>query len=978
MTPFQKREEELLKFWKENKIFEKSVEQRDAKNSYVFYDGPPFATGLPHYGHIVASTIKDIVPRFWTMKGRRVERKWGWDCHGLPIENIVEQELKLNSRQEIEKLGVAKFNEACESKVLTYAEEWKKIIERIGRWVDMENDYKTMDLKFMESVWWVFKSLWDKKLIYEGKKSMHICPRCETTLSNIEVAEGYRDIVDLSVTAKFELVDQPGTFVLAWTTTPWTLPGNVALAVGANVDYALVVEKSEPNVKYIVAKVLAPDVFAEKEFEIVSEFKGKMLVEKSYKPLFDYFVNVDMLNKENLYKVVTADFVSTEDGTGVVHIAPAFGEDDMLLGKEKNLPFIQHVLQNGKFVDEIKDFAGVEVKPKENPMATDKLVVEYLQKQGLVFESKEYTHSYPHCWRCDTPLLNYTTLSWFIAVTKIKDDLLKQAKKIYWFPEHIKEGRFGKWLEGARDWAISRSRYWGNPMPVWKCACGEVIVVGSREELEKLSGKKVENLHKQFVDKIELVCPKCQQKTRRVPEVLDCWVESASMPYGQFHYPFENKEKFEANFPAEFIAEGVDHTRAWFYVMHVLSTGLFKSSAFKNVIVNGTVLAEDGQKMSKRKRNYPDPMAIVEKYGADALRYYLMSSPVAKAEDLCFSEKCVEEAYRKIVLILLNVLSFYKMYAPEVQVERAIPKSKNILDRWILAKLNLLIRETTEKMEKYNIADAERPIGDFINELSTWFVRRSRDRFKRTDEVDKNDAIKTLGFVLYKLSLVMAPFTPFLSEHIYLEMNVEAARESVHLEDWPSLRQGFGRQALEKSQNEILGQMELARKIVELALASREELKIKVRQPLATLEYFLPNKKTLDTEIENIIAEEVNVKEVVSAAKINNKVGFKLKTDSAASINLAQEISAELQKEGLLREFVRQINSLRKKQGLTISDRVVISYQTDSVALKDLLADGQMLAKLKESVLASDIKEGEGNVDVKVNEEIVKIKLWIP
>ncbi|MBI5254429.1 isoleucine--tRNA ligase [Candidatus Falkowbacteria bacterium] len=975
MTPFQKREEELLKFWKENKIFEKSVEARDVKKSYVFYDGPPFATGLPHYGHIVASTIKDVVPRFWTMNGRRVERKWGWDCHGLPIENIVEQELKLNSRQDIEKMGVAKFNEVCESKVLMYVEEWKKIIERLGRWVEMENDYKTMDLHFMESVWWVFKSLWDKKLIYEGRKSMHICPRCETTLSNIEVAEGYRDVVDLSITAKFELVDQPGTFVLVWTTTPWTLPGNVVLAVGADVDYALVVEKADPDVKYIMAKALVPNVFGEEEFEIVSEFKGNALVGKSYKPLFDYFVRADMLNKENLYKIVTANFVSTDDGTGVVHIAPAFGEDDMLLGKEKNLPFIQHVLLNGKFVDEVKDWAGVEVKPKGDPMATDKMVIEHLQKQGLVFDSKEYTHSYPHCWRCDTPLLNYATSSWFIAVTKIKDDLLKQAKKIYWFPEHIKEGRFGKWLEGARDWAISRSRYWGNPMPVWKCACGEVIVVGSREELEKLSGQKIENLHKQFVDEIELQCPKCKARARRIPEVLDCWVESASMPYGQFHYPFENKEKFEENFPAEFIGEGVDQTRCWFYVLHILSTGLFKRPAFKNVIVNGTVLAEDGKKMSKRLNNYPDPVEIFDKYGADAMRFYLMNSPVVRAEDLCFSEKGVEEVYRKIVLILLNVLSFYKMYALDIKVERAIPKSKNILDQWILAKLNILIKETTEQMEKYNIADAERPIGDFINELSTWFVRRSRDRFKRADEKDKNDAIATLGFVLYKLSLVMAPFTPFLAEHVYLAMNVEDARESVHLEDWPGLRQCFGGQAIGKSQNEILEQMDLARKIVELALAAREELKIKVRQPLSILEYFLPNKKKLEKEIENIIAEEVNVKEIVASEKMNNKIGFKLKTDTIASVNLSEEIPAELQKEGLLRELVRQVNSLRKKQGLTISDRIVISYKTDSPAIKDLLADNEMLAKFKESVLASDVRQGDGGLEMKINDEIVAIRL---
>jgi isoleucyl-tRNA synthetase len=769
-------------------------------------------------------------------------------------------------------------------------------------------------------------------------------------------------------------------FMLAWTTTPWTLPGNVALAVGAGLDYVLVRDKKDAGVGYILAKVLLPNVFADRDVETLAEFKGMELDGLKYEPLFDYFANAEMPNMENAYKVVTADFVSAEDGTGVVHIAPAFGEDDMLLGQEKKLPFVQHVLQNGRFVDEVSDWAGVEVKPKESPMSTDKLIVEFLQKQGKVFDSKEYAHSYPHCWRCDTPLLNYTTSSWFVAVTKVKDDLLKQAKKIYWFPEHIKEGRFGKWLEGAKDWAISRSRFWGNPMPVWRCACGETIVVGSREELEKLSGHKVENLYKQFVDAIMLNCPKCGEKACRIPEVLDCWFESASMPYGQQHYPFENKEKFEKNFPAEFIAEGVDQTRAWFYVLHVLSVGLFKSPAYKNVIVNGTVLAEDGQKMSKRKKNYPDPVEVINKYGSDALRYYLMSSPVVRAEDLCFSEKGVEEIYRKVILMLLNVLSFYQMYHPTNQVSEVAssaiaakaPKSKNILDRWIISKMNLLITEVTEKLDAYNLADALKPIGEFVNELSTWFVRRSRDRFKTGDDKEKRQAIETLGWILRQLSIVMAPFTPFIAEHVYKALKIENAVESVHLVDWPKLD---SLATLGMTGRKLLDEMEAARQVVELGLAVRDEKGIKVRQPLPEIKY---GGKELSDEMAVIVADELNVKAVVFDKNLAKEVAqnpMNSKSFNDCVVKLNVEIDAQLEQEGLLRELVRQINFLRKKQGLTISDRVTVLYKTDSEKVLALFNDAEMVEQLKASVLASGIKAGVGEVELKLNGEIVLVSV---
>jgi len=953
---FPQIEEEILKFWEEDKTFEKSVEQRDQSNSYVFYDGPPFATGLPHYGHIVAGTMKDLVPRFWTMKGKRVERRWGWDCHGLPIENIVEKELNLNSRKDIETMGVDKFNEACRSKVMIYADEWKKIVKRLGRWVDMENDYKTMDSDFMESVWWVFKNLWDKKLLYEGHKSMHICPRCETTLSNIEVSQNYKDVKDLSVTCKFELVDEPKTYVLAWTTTPWTLPGNVALAVGADLDYVTVEMDGE---KFILVKELVPKFFEGKGYKISKSFKGQDLVGKKYVPLFDYYRDADLVNKENLYIIENADFVSTEDGTGVVHIAPAFGEDDMRLGQEKKLSFIQHVGQDGRFTAEVKDFAGKEVKPKEDPTATDVEVLKYLSAKGLIFAKEKYAHSYPFCWRCDSPLLNYATSSWFVKVADQKEALLKAAQNINWVPEHLKEGRFGQWLEGARDWSISRSRYWGNPLPVWKCECGEIKVVGSRKELEELSGQKVNDLHKHFVDAIEIPCEKCSAKMKRIPEVLDCWFESGSMPYGQMHYPFENKEKFEANFPAEFIAEGVDQCRAWFYVLHVLGVSLYNKNSFKNVVVNGIVLAEDGQKMSKSKKNYPDPMLMVNKYGADALRFYLTSASVMRAEDLCFSEKGVDEVYKKVVLILLNVLNFYKMYESGVDLKA---KSENVLDKWLLAKTNLLIKEVGEKMEAYELTKAVRPISDYIDELSTWYVRRSRDRFK--DEKEIAGAGATLHYALERLALVLAPFMPYLAEHLWQNLG---NKESVHLQLWPKV----DTKTIDKN---ILDDMTRVREIVELGLAARDEAKIKIRQPLQYIRY---EAKELNREFEQIIAEELNVKEVKWTEGIIPKPNRLIKETADLKVALNLEMTEELQWEGLLRELTRQVNNLRKEAGLTIADKANMFYQTDSDKLKEFFTKKDLVDQLIQATLLASVSEGEGENEVKVNDERLKVTLRI-
>ncbi|MCX8015923.1 MAG: isoleucine--tRNA ligase [Patescibacteria group bacterium] len=954
MQLFPEIEKQIIKFWKENKIFEKSVAKDAPKGDYIFYDGPPFATGTPHYGHLVASLMKDIVPRYFTMKGYRVERRWGWDCHGMPIENIVEEALDLKTKKDIEKIGIDKFNETCRQSVLTYAEEWKKVIERFGRWVDMENPYRTMDLDYMESIWWVFKELWDKGLIYEDYKAMHICPRCETTLSQYEVSEGYLDVEDLAVTVKFELKNEPKTYILAWTTTPWTLIGNVALAIGENIEYVKFEIKNHPSLNGIY---IASRNFFEKlknkfeqenstiDLEFIEVVPSEKLINQNYIPLFDYYLNKPLNNKERLYTIQSANFVTVEDGTGVVHIAPAFGEEDMMLGKEKQLPFIQHVGLDGRFKEEVVDFKGLPVKPKEAPTSTDQKVIEFLQKKNLVFEVEKYTHSYPHCWRCDSPLLNYATTSLFVKVTEIKPQLLKNAEIINWVPAHLKEGRFGKWLEGARDWAISRQRYWGSVIPLWVCQnCGEKKVVGSIKELEELSGEKVEDLHKHFIDKITLKCEKCGGIMKRIPDVLDCWFESGSMPYAQMHYPFENKEKLEKNFPAEFIAEGVDQTRAWFYYLHVIATALKNSAAFKNVIANGIVLAEDGRKMSKHLKNYTDPLEVLEKYSADAVRYYLTTSQVMKAEDLCFSEKEVDEVYKKVILILLNVLSFYKLYAGK-EINKLILPLENVLDIWIVTRLELLKKEMTEAYDTYDLPKANRPIAEFIDDLSTWYVRRSRERFKNGDE----KAIATLRYVLMELSKLIAPVMPFLAEHLYQELKGE--KESVHLEDWPIVNE----QLIDK---EVIERMKKTREAVEIGLALRSEAQIKIRQPLKQIQF--ADEELFNQLYEDLVKDELNVKEIA--------LGPKNWLDT--------EIPADLEEEGILRELIRRINQLRKEKGLSVDDKdVVLEFKIDNEKLRSVVE--KFSEEIKKKCLSSEIKFGEAldGKEFEINDEKIKIAL---
>ena len=942
---FPKMEEEILKFWEENNIFEKSVE----KNSklYSFYDGPPFATGTPHYGHLVGSIMKDVVPRYWTMRGYKVFRKWGWDCHGLPIENIAEKELGIKHKHEIEKMGVDKFNEFCRSKVLKYVDEWKIVIKRLGRWADMENSYKTMDLSFMESVWWVFKELYDKGLIYEGYRSMLICHRCETTLSQSEVAEGYKDIKDLSATVKFELEEEPGTFVLAWTTTPWTLIGNVALAIGKNIDYVKI--KNE-NANYILAKSRLAEVFKDNKYEIEAEFKGGDLIGKKYKPVFDYYSKDNKLeNYENGWKIYSGDFVTTEDGTGVVHIAPAFGEDDLQLGKKYILPFVQHVGMDGIIRKEAGEFSGLNVKPSDDVQATDVEIIKYLAKKDLLFAKEKYEHSYPHCWRCETPLINYATSSWFVDITKIKEEMLEKAKNINWVPEHIKEGRFGNWLEGARDWSISRQRYWASVMPIWKCECGEIKVIGSVKEIEDLSGEKITDIHKHVVDKITFKCEKCGGEMRRIPDVLDTWFDSGSMPYAQAHYPFENKEMFDESFPAEFIAEGIDQTRCWFYYLHVIATAIKNSNSFQNVIVNGIVLAEDGKKMSKRLNNYPDPSLMMDKYSADALRFYLMSSPVVMAETVNFKESDVADIIRGMMRMLWNSYSFFVLYANIDKFQVASSKfqaPKNLLDKWIISELNRLTKDVTESMERYELNKVVRLFPKFIDNLSNWYIRRSRKRFwKSEDDDDKNQAYQTLHYVLVELSKLMAPFCPFISEEIYKNLTNE---ESVHLADFPV--------ADEKLIDEKLNEeMEKARSIITEALQLRAKSGVKVRQPLSDLRF---KNYDLRKELVEIIKEEVNVKNASFDKNIKEE------------LELNTEITEDLKLEGQAREIIRFIQEMRKAAGYEVDNRIFLGYTGMSQVFNKF---GDLIAK---EVLANEVKAGSlGDFDIEKDVEIDKEKI---
>ena len=985
---FPEMEQEILRFWKEHDTFKKSLEQRKNAPEFVFYDGPPFATGLPHYGHLLAGTIKDIVPRYQTMRGHYVERRFGWDCHGLPVEYEMEQELKISGKRDIEKMGVDVFNEKCRSIVLRYTREWEQVVTRMGRWVDFEHDYKTMDMSYMESIWWVFKSLWAKNLIYEGNKILPYCPRCATPLSNFETNQGYEEVQDPAITIRFAIEGQPRSYILAWTTTPWTLPSNMALAVGPAIRYVKVQDGDD---QYIMAKDrLAVYYKKAEDVRVIEEVDGAALVGLRYEPLFPYFADA---KKEGAFRVVAADFVSTEDGTGIVHIAPGFGEDDYRLGQSEKLPTVCPVDEEGRFTSAIPDYQGREVKE------ADADIMKRLKTEGKLVHRSTIVHSYPHCWRCDKPLIYRAISTWFVRVEQIRDRIVANNQPIHWVPDHLRDGRFGKWLEGARDWAISRNRYWGAPLPVWRNEEGEMVCIGSARELEELSGQKVSDLHKHFVDKIEIPSQKGGGPLRRIPEVLDCWFESGSMPYAQSHYPFENKERFEAHFPADFIAEGLDQTRGWFYTLMVLSTSLFDKPAFRNVVVNGLILAEDGKKMSKRLKNYPDPAYMLNTYGADALRIYMIYSPVVRAENLCFTEEGVKHALRHLLIPLWNSYSFFVTYAridqwkPETGNRK--PESEqtgNLLDRWILSSLERLTGEVVQAMDVYDLQQAVRPFVRFIEDLTNWYIRRSRRRFwKSTDDEDKARAYATLYEVLMRLSKIAAPFIPFTSEAIYRNLRTTEMPESVHLCDFPTSDSKNRDLDLEALMDDVITVVGLGRQL-------RADRNLKVRQPLKGLHVVCRNAdrlKRIET-LKDAIVEELNVREVwfshneTDLATFSAKANFsrlgprlgtqvkkvaqriqKLDADTLARalngepirldldgqecvlstedlvverkpkeglavaserelvVALEVDLTLELEREGLAREFVNKVQNMRKTADLDVTQRIAIVFSGD-------------------------------------------------
>ncbi len=1141
-----KREEQILEFWDRAKIFKKSVERKAPQGDYVFYDGPPFGTGEPHYGHILSSVAKDVVPRYWTMKGYRVERRWGWDCHGLPIENIIEKDLGISGKKEIEKLGIAKFNEACRSRVLEYADIWDIMVRRIARWVDFRNSYKTMDASYMESVWWAFKQSWQKDLVYEGRKVLLYCPRCETPISNFEVAmdNSYKEIAETSVYVKFKVKSNKfnvdgDVFILAWTTTPWTLPGNVALAVGASIKYLVLSIKGDKD-HYIVAKERVEDVFKDKEYAVVKEIEGKELVGLEYEPLFD--VPALRESGKKVYYVADADFVTTEDGTGVVHTAVVYGEDDYNLGLKLDLPVVPALDEKGIFNETVPELKGTYF------LKANKIVIEKLKERGQLFKPEPITHSYPHCHRCETQLFYNAIPAWFLSIEKLRKDLVKQNENINWYPEHLKEGRFRLGLEQAPDWNISRNRYFATPMPVWRCGqCGEKEIIGSIDELEKkvdlgsfyimrhgeaesnlkktlftkvdqeihLTGKgrkdvakaarelkgkdidliissdflrtketaqivakelgveisydedirevdvgdydghtydeardviephrqgedvqypngecwsdvrdrmsrfynrlrldysgknvlvishgdplaaleallspnnffseirkmiadgrfiekgefrqlrhRITDIHSHFTDVLGWPCSHCDGSMKRIKEVFDCWVESGSMPFAQHHYPFENKQKFEDNFPAQYISEYISQTRAWFYVMHVMSVALFGKNSFENVVTTGVILNEEGKKMSKSKKNYPDPWKVINESGVDALRFYLMSASLMHADNLFFSERELRDVFRKNILLLMNVYKFYGMFSREMTASAkadAKPGDKNILDIWISARLNQLIAEVTAGMDGYDLPRATRPITDFIDDLSTWYLRRSRDRIKGADEADRSDALATLEFVLVQLSKIIAPFMPFMAEWLWQKLtgyDFADDSKSVHLEPWPEA---------DDADEKMLQEMTATRRIVELALAKRDEAGIKVRQPLNKLSVRGPKTIAIKNAYIDLIKDEINVKEVE----------FRSNGEDMA-VALDTELTPELKQEGMKRELVRAINAMRKQAGLTINDRVTVSWQGGQI-IADVI--GQYESELLADTLSTKIKRSdteETGKTVDINGESVSLRI---
>jgi isoleucyl-tRNA synthetase len=1009
----------ILDFWDRTDAFARSVDLRPANAEYTFYDGPPFATGSPHYGHILQGVVKDIVPRYWTMRGYRVERRFGWDVHGLPVEMEVEKQLGVSGPRQILEYGVGAFNEACRSMVQATTDDWETITKRMGRWVDFENDYKTMDVDFMESVWWVFKALWDKDLIYKDFKVLPYSYGATTPLSNFEANLDYRDVDDPAITVRLEVLEDrgpatAGDFLLIWTTTPWTLPGNLAVAAGADIDYVRVVGSIDGlAATYWLAADLLHSFFDD-TVEIVDHAHGSDLVGLEYIPPFDYFGEE---RDRGAFRVIESTDVTVAEGTGLVHMAPAYGEADFYALNAAGLDvLVDPVDAEARFTDQVPDVAGKNVKD------ADATLIRILKDRRQIVRHEQIRHSYPFCWRTGTPLIYKAIPTWFVKVESFRDKMVEVNKNIHWVPEAVGDRRFGNWLEGARDWAISRNRYWGSCIPVWECdGCDEDVCIGSREELHELSGQWVDDLHKHYVDEVTFACRRCSGTMHRVPEVLDCWFESGSMPYAQIHYPFENTERFARRYPANFIAEGLDQTRGWFYTLVVLGAALFDEAPFQNCIVTGMILAEDGRKMSKSLRNYPDPTHVLDEFGADALRAYLINSPVVRADPLRFSESGVREVVRTVLLPFWNAFSFFTTYAEADGItlndisSAAPPAERTEIDRWILSVVQSLIRRVNSEMEDYRLYNVIPPILGFIDDLTNWYIRRSRRRFwsqrGTEDDVDKLNAFATLYEVLVTFAKVAAPVLPFIAEELYqrLVRDLDAsAPESVHHTDYPVADRAMIDQDLEAA-------MATVRTVVTLGHGLRKRNEIKVRQPLSGLTVITrdPAVAAAIASHESLIAEELNVASVATdseedhlvhlSAQANFKVlgprlgaatkdvaaaiaklphevvstildgeasdvagtsigaddivvrrepraGLVVAAESQLSVALDVTITPELELEGTAREIVSAVQGLRRTQGLEVSDRISITWQSSSGDLaaaftryEDLIA-GEVLA----------------------------------
>jgi isoleucyl-tRNA synthetase len=938
-------EEQVIQKWDEEQTFLESLRQNKNKPLFSFYDGPPFANGIPHYGHLVQTTIKDTITRYKTMAGYYVPRRVGWDTHGLPVEYAIEKEHDFRGKQDIIDYGIDKFNKECRESVFKYKSIWEDMFKRVGRWADYSKTYTTLDESYIESVWWVFKELFKKGLIYKDFRSSPYCPRCATPLSNFELNQGYQDgIEDPSLYIKFKLKDE-NAYLLGWTTTPWSLPGNGAIAVNPEASYVYV--KLEDDNKRKEVLILARnrlEALSSDNYHILKEIKGSELIGKEYFPLFRLDILDSYPNKANLYKVWGADFVSIEDGSGVLHVAPAFGEDDLILGKQKDIPVLLTIDEFGKVKENIgldKSIEGLFFKK------ADQKIIELLTKKDLVYAAQIFKHTYPFCWRCDTPLLYYATDSWMINVTKVKEQLILNNQKINWIPEHIRDGRFGKWLENVKDWAISRNRFWGAPIPIWITEDGEIEVIGSIEELREkaINGQNISDLHRPYIDQIKIKTISGKIASR-IDEVFDCWFESGSMPYAQNHYPFEDNN-WSDQFPAQFIAEAIDQTRGWFYTLHVLATALFDKPAFLNVICSGWVTAADGEKLSKRKKNYAPMDQLFDLFGVDSLRFFLISSPIVNGEDIRFKTESLRDIQRKVFMSLNNIYTFYKMYAdldkfvPDQELTE--PISDNLLDQWIISRVNQTIAEVQKNLDNYKLDKASKPIVDLIDDSSNWFVRRSRRRFwKSENNLDKQKAYQTLYFVIIRICQLIAPFSPFLSDYIYSNITKGTNNpRSVHLSSWPSVG---------KINEELLDEMKNIREAINEGLMLRAKAGIKVRQPLAS--FSLPKIKN---DFKEIIADELNVK----------KVNFD------KSIKLDTKLTATLKNEGIVRDLIRYIQNGRKKAGKEVSDRINLNLIIDKDNNLLLNAINEFRSLIEQETLSKVELNGKSGAEYK---EEIKIE----